>query len=102
MNQDYEIRLDRLVNLNERPNMQTWQLQEAKTHFSKLIKNASLEGPQLITLHGETTAIVLSKKDYEKLAQPKPSFVEFIRTSPLLNTSLDIKRNKSPNRNIKL
>jgi prevent-host-death family protein len=40
-----------------------WQLQDAKNQFSKVIQKAKFDGPQVVTLRGERTAIVLSAKD---------------------------------------
>jgi len=51
--------------------MRTWQLQEAKARLSEVIKQASKEGPQTITMRGETTAVVISKDEYERLKQPR-------------------------------
>jgi len=70
--------------------MRTWQLQEAKARLSEVIKQASQEGPQTITMRGEPTAVVISKDEYERLKQPRGSFVEFMRKSPLYGVDLDL------------
>lgn len=78
--------------------MQTWQLQEAKARLSELVKRAATEGPQEITVRGETAAIVLSAAEFEKLtvpAKPKQSFIEFMRASPWYGVELDLERDKS-------
>jgi len=75
--------------------MRTWQLQDAKAHFSELVKKAENEGPQRITVHGHSTAVVISSKDYEKLKQPKSSFVSFMRQSPLYGVELDLNREQT-------
>ena len=78
--------------------MQTWQLQEAKARLSELVKRAGTEGPQEITVRGETAAFVLSRAEYATLkAPPKPkqSFVEFMRASPLYGVDIDLTRDKS-------
>jgi len=41
--------------------MQTWQMQEAKAKLSELVKRAEADGPQDITLHGRSVAVVLSR-----------------------------------------
>lgn len=74
--------------------MKTWQLQEAKARLSEVIK-AAKEGPQNITVHGESTAVVLSSAEYERLKQPRGSFVEFMRRSPLLGLELDLRRKQT-------
>ena len=82
--------------------MQTWQLQEAKGKFSEVVKRAQSEGPQNITVHGEPVAVLLSRRDYHKLIRPKPSLVELLRNSPLLDSELKIERQQTPTRKIKL
>ncbi len=57
-----------------------WQLQDAKARISALIKQAEMEGPQVITVYGEPAAVVLSMKEYEKLLAYKPSLNEFLLT----------------------
>ncbi len=48
--------------------MQTWQMQEAKARLSELVKLAQSEGPQDITLHGRSVAVVLSRSAFERLS----------------------------------
>ena len=75
--------------------MQSWQLQHAKSHLSDLVKAASSGKPQEITLRGKPTVVVLSTELYEKLINPKPNLVDFLRHSPLMNVNLEITRDKS-------
>lgn len=82
--------------------MQTWQLQEAKGKFSEVVKRAQSEGPQNITVHGEPVAVLLSRRDYNKLTHPKPGLVELLRNSPLLGSGLKIERQQTSTRKIKL
>ncbi|GAB1233387.1 type II toxin-antitoxin system Phd/YefM family antitoxin [Ferrigenium sp. UT5] len=82
--------------------MKTWQLQEAKGKFSEVVKSAQSKGPQNITVHGEPVAVLISRRDYLKLINPKPSFVELMRSSPLVGCDLGITREQTATRNIKL
>ena len=82
--------------------MQTWQLQEAKSKFSEVVKRAQSQGPQNITVHGEPVAVLISQRDYQKLTHPKPGLVELLRTSPLMGSNLDIAREQTSTRKIKL
>jgi len=82
--------------------MGSWQLQEAKARFSELVRSAEDEGPQEITVHGRPAAVLLSRTDYERFQQQKPSFVEFMRKSPLKGVDLKIRRDRSPVRTVKL
>jgi antitoxin Phd len=82
--------------------LKTWQLQEAKTHLSEVLRAAIQRRPQEITLRGKTAAILISKEDYDKLVKPKPSFLQFMRQSPLVGVRLNLKRNPSKTREIDL
>jgi antitoxin Phd len=68
-----------------------WQLQEAKAMFSEVVK-ASQANPQIITVHGKETAVILSIKEYKRLAGPNLSLYEFIQNSPLRDLSLELPR----------
>jgi prevent-host-death family protein len=63
--------------------MQTWQMQEAKARLSELVKRAEQEGPQDITVHGRSVAVVLSRAAFERLAGQQASLVSFMQASPL-------------------
>lgn len=82
--------------------MRRWQLQEAKARLSELVKSAQNEGPQQITLRGDPVVVVLSRRDYERLAHEKPSFVELFRRSPLSGIELNLDRDRSAAREVDL
>ena len=82
-----------------------WQLQEAKNRFSEVVKRAQSEGPQMVTLRGVDTAVVLSAKEYERLAPKKPSLAEFLMAGPAWPDDLveEInRRDYTPDREIEL
>ena len=72
--------------------MTTWQLQEAKNKFSEVIERASQGETQVITRHGEEVAAIISIEQYSKLKKPKQTLVEFLLTSPLAESELDVAR----------
>ena len=82
--------------------METWSLQDAKAHFSQVVKEASVHGPQEITVRGQPTAVLIAFNDFTKLSKPKLPFVEFIRKSPLVGVKLDLDRDNSPTRDVEL
>lgn len=82
--------------------MATWQLQEAKAHFSEVVKEAITHGPQNITLRGKAAVVVISQAEFNRLRKPKQSFVELMRSSPLVGLELDLKRDKSLTREFDL
>ena len=79
-----------------------WQLQEAKNRLSEVVRKARSEGPQVITLHGEDAAVVVSTKDYRMFARRQGSLVEFFRKSPLVGVDLDLTRSRDVGRKIRL
>jgi len=80
----------------------TWQLQEAKNKFSKLVEKAQHEGPQFVTKRGKESVVVLSVEEYKKIIKPKSNLFQFIRTSPLSETLINSERDKSLGRDIEL
>lgn len=83
--------------------MHTWQMQEAKSRLSEVVKEAEREGPQEITVHGRSVAVVLSRADYDRLAGTGESLVDFMRRSPLAGAEdLDFPRDQSLTREVSL
>ena len=80
----------------------SWQLQEAKNKFSKLVEKAQQEGPQFVTKHGKESVVVLSVEEYRKMVEPKSDLFQFMQASPLSKTSIDFERDKSLSRDIEL
>jgi prevent-host-death family protein len=79
--------------------MHTWQMQEAKARLSEVVKRAETEGPQDITLHGRSVAVVVSRATFERLAGSGQSLVEFMAHSPLQGLEeIDFSRDRSSTR----
>lgn len=78
-----------------------WQLQDAKTHFSKVVEKAQ-KSPQQISKRGDVVAVIISIETYQSLVQPKLSFVKFMQQSPLAGVDLGLKRNVSHTRDVDL
>jgi prevent-host-death family protein len=78
--------------------MAEWQLREAKARLSELIKKAASEGPQRITVRGKPAAVLISEPEYQRLRRRKPSFVELMRSSPLVGAGLDLTREQTKTR----
>ncbi len=79
-----------------------WQLQEAKNRFSEVVSEALAHGPQVVTRHGEEAVVIVSMKDFKKLAKPDVGLVEFFRKSPLAEVSLDMERSRELPRDVEL
>jgi prevent-host-death family protein len=84
--------------------MQTWQMQEAKARLSEVVKRAEVDGPQDITLHGRSVAVVLSRAAFERLSGQRASVVDFMQSSPLvgLDEELVFERDTSLTRELPL
>lgn len=78
-----------------------WQLQDAKSKFSELIRRTIAEGPQTITRHGEEVAVMVPAEEYRRLTGDKPDFKEFLMSAPDIG-ELDIRRDKSLPREVDL
>lgn len=80
----------------------SWQLQDAKAKFSRVIQEAQRQ-PQFITLRGEEKAVVLSAQAYAELVgRHEGGLVEFLRSSPWADTELEIERSTDTGRNVEL
>jgi prevent-host-death family protein len=83
--------------------MQAWQMQEAKAHLPEVVKCAQNEGPQDITLHGRSVAVVSSRQAFEQLAGSQQSLVDFMQALPLKGLGeVQLKRDTSQTRTVKL
>jgi prevent-host-death family protein len=71
---------------------QTWTVAQAKAKFSELIDKAKSEGPQRITKHGRTTAVVVAAEEWSRKAERKGNLAEFLAASPLRGSGLKLKR----------
>ena len=83
--------------------MAKWQLQEAKNRLSEVVRRATDEGPQVITLRGDDAVVVVAADEYARLARkPKGTLVDFFRKSPLGSVALDLTRSRDMGRRVKL
>lgn len=64
----------------------SWQVQEAKQHFSELVHRAQTEGPQVVTRHGREAVVIIEFSEYRHLIEPgRADFRDFLLSSPSLN-----------------
>ncbi len=83
-------------------NQNTWQLQDAKSKFSQLVDSAMHHTPQFVTKHGSNAVVIISFEDYMQFTKPKDDLVTFLRNSPLVESDLDLTRNKDMPRDVEL
>ena len=67
----------------------TWQLPDAKAELNEVI-NSAVKTPQIITVEGVETAVVLSMYKYQQLERRQPSLVEAFRNSPYPEVELEL------------
>jgi prevent-host-death family protein len=81
-----------------------WQLQDAKAHFSEVVREARTRGPQRVTVHGKDAVVVLSAEDYARLASgaAQPSLHALLSRSPLRDLDFEYESVRSPVRDIEL
>lgn len=82
--------------------MKRWQIHDAKAKFSELIRAAG-SGPQDITHHGKSVAVVLSRDEFDRLSQAGESLGTFMQRSPLYDLdALELQRDASLTRDFVL
>src|SRR5258708_28888475 len=88
-----------------KPAGESWQIQSAKARFSEVFRRARTEGPQRITRQGKEGVVMVAEEQFDRLVgksrQPK-NIVDFFRQSPMVGLELDLKRDRSPARDINL
>ena len=83
--------------------MNIWQIQEAKARLSEVVKCAESEGPQSITLHGQSVAVVVSRSMFDRMTGNEHSLVSFMRLSPLYGADdIALERDTSLTREVSL
>lgn len=78
-----------------------WKLADAKNRFSELVNRALAEGPQWVERRADAV-VVLDRREYEKLTGKRASFKEFLAASGPSLKGLDLTRDRSPMRDVKL
>jgi prevent-host-death family protein len=80
----------------------TWSLQDAKNRFSELVERARKEGPQEVTRHGQDAVVVVSAEEWRAIRGQSPTLADFFPSSPLAGSGLEVERDVSPLRTVKL
>ena len=81
-----------------------WKLQDAKAHFSRVVREAREQGPQRVTVHGKDAVVILSAEDYARLspAAAQPSLHVLLSRSPLRDLDFEHGSVRSPVRDVEL
>jgi antitoxin Phd len=81
-----------------------WQLQDAKTRFSEVVRRAVEQGPQHVTVNGEERAVVVSAEEYDRLTGHRTGreLVKLLAGSPLADVELEHPPISGPVRDVDL
>jgi prevent-host-death family protein len=78
----------------------TWQLQEAKAHFSEVVNRALAEGPQIVTRRGREAVVIVDAATFRRARGPRRP-IDFFRQGPFLD-DLVLERDKTAPRRVDL
>ena len=78
----------------------SWQLQEAKNHFSEVVERAMRDGAQTVTKHGKPAVMIISVEDYQRSVAPRKSLIQLLRECPEDLAGIIGPRSKEPARTV--
>lgn len=81
---------------------ETWTVAEAKAKFSEVIDRAATEGPQTVTRHGRTAAVIVSAEEWERRVRRSGTLADFLASSPLGRSRLRVERRPDRPRKVAL
>lgn len=86
------------------PKTPAWKLQDAKAHFSAMVREAQHSGPQRVTVHGKDAVVVVAAAEFDRLTATanQPSLYTLLSTSPLTDLELETGSVRSPVRDVEL
>jgi len=79
-----------------------WQLQDAKSNLSQLIKRTANGDAQTVTVHGKPTAVVVSAEEYARLTRHRGKLSTALLRPDLAGENLDFSRSRDTGRDIEL
>jgi prevent-host-death family protein len=81
-----------------------WRLQDAKAKFSEVVRLASSQGPQHVSLHGRDAVVILDAELFRQLTGERTGqeLIDALQASPHRQQSLAPKRARMRVRDVKL
>lgn len=79
----------------------TWTLANAKAHFSEVIERAQGK-PQTVTRNGRPSVVIVSVEEWQKKTARKGTLAEFLLSSPLRGSDIDLERVRDQPRDLDL
>jgi len=85
-------------------NSPAWKLQDAKAHFSAVVRDAQEKGPQRVTVHGKDAVVVVAAAEFDRMAATatQPSLHALLSQSPLSRLDFERESVRAPVRDIEL
>ncbi|CCV14174.1 Prevent-host-death family protein (modular protein) [Mesorhizobium sp. STM 4661] len=86
------------------PRTGRWVLQDAKAHFSELVRRVRIDGPQHVTVHGRQEVVVISVEEFRRLKgdQTGEALIAAMQASPHRDIDIAPRRNVLPVREVPL
>ena len=75
--------------------MHTWPVQDAKAHFSELLRASITQGAQIITLRGKETAVLVPIAEWQRLQQKQPSLKALLLAPTTADLDIPERSNQS-------
>jgi len=81
-----------------------WRLQDAKAHFSELVRRVHSEGPQHVTVHGRDAVVIVSAEEFRRLkGEPTgQALIAALQASPHRDVEIEPGRAPMPVRDVPL
>ena len=81
-----------------------WRLQDAKAQFSEVVRRATHDGPQHVTVHGRDAVVVVAAEEFRRLSGSRTgqSLIDALQASPFPEVSLEPDRHTMPVRDVVL
>ena len=79
-------------------------MQDAKAHFSELVRRVRAEGPQHVTVHGREAVVLVSAEEFRRLKGDRTgkALVEALHACPHGKLAIEPARTRSPVRDVEL
>ena len=79
-----------------------WKLEDAKTHFSEVVRRARSEGQQHVTLRGKQAVVVIATVEHDRLSAAAPALPLVAYLQSLHVDGLDLVREADAGRDFSL
>ncbi|KZC98314.1 type II toxin-antitoxin system Phd/YefM family antitoxin [Oceanibaculum pacificum] len=78
--------------------MAIWRVQDAKARFSAFVRASLTEGPQVVTLRGVETAVLVPMAEWRRLTEARPTLKDLLLTDAARTDTLAPPRGRARRR----